>query len=175
VIRIPLPQTLRQGSFTFPALLAVLAASSISFLPTPAQAATTSPAPPGVRAHSTFHPERFSKRALLYYRLVWGVDSLSVKYAESGEMIRFAYRVVDPAKAKILNDRNIEPSLIDQQAGVRLVVPALEKVGKLRQINTPQAGRSYWMAFSNKGRLVKPGHRVTVIVGHFRADGLAVE
>jgi len=55
------------------------------------------------------------------------------------------------------------------------VVPSLEKVGKLRQSSTPQAGKSYWMAFSNKGRLVKRGDRVNVVIGKFRADGLVVD
>jgi len=33
----------------------------------------------------------------------------------------------------------------------------------------------YWMAFSNKGRLVKRGDRVDVVIGQFRAEGLTVE
>jgi hypothetical protein len=90
-------------------------------------------------------------------------------------MIRFAYRVIDADKAKQLNDKKIEPSLIDPQAGVKLVIPSLEKVGKLRQSGTPEAGKSYWMAFSNKGGLVKRGDRVIVVIGNFRADGLVVD
>jgi len=103
------------------------------------------------------------------------VDSLSVKWTESGEVIRFTYQVVDPNKAKQLNDKKAEPSLIDPRAGVKLVVPSLEKVGQLRQSGTPEAGKSYWMAFSNKGGLVKRGDRVTVVIGRFRAEGLVVD
>jgi hypothetical protein len=98
-----------------------------------------------------------------------------VKSTESGEVIRFSYRVLDADKANALNDKKAEPSLIDAKAGVQLVVPSLEKVGKLRQSSAPQAGRSYWMAFSNKGRLVKRGDRVSVVIGPFRADGLVVD
>jgi hypothetical protein len=111
----------------------------------------------------------------MYYGVVWGVDSLGVKLVESGEIIRFTYRVLDADKAKALNDKKVEPSLIDPQAGVKLVVPSLEKVGQLRQSSTPEAGKSYWMAFSNQGRLVKRGDRVNVVIGQFRADGLVVE
>ena len=114
-------------------------------------------------------------RAQMYYQGVWGVDSLNVRYTESGEIIRFSYRVVDPDKAATLNDKKIEPSLIDPQAGVKLVVPQMEKVGKLWQSSTPIAGKTYWMAFSNSGRRVKPGDRVIVEIGHFRAEGLVVE
>jgi len=122
-----------------------------------------------------YRPDRFAGRAGKYYALVWGVDSLSLKYAESGEIIRFSYRILDPSKARTLNDKKLEPSLIDPAAGVKLVIPSLEKVGQLRQSSTPEAGKSYWMAFSNKGRLVKRGDRVDVVIWSFRAQGLEVD
>lgn len=126
-------------------------------------------------APSKYHPDRFAGRAGEYYRLIWGVDSLAVKWTESGEIIRFSYRALDPGKAKVLNDKKSEPSLIDPRAGVSLVVPSLEQVGQLRQSADPEEGKSYWMAFSNKGRLVKRGDRVSVVIGQFRADGLVVD
>ncbi len=137
--------------------------------------ATTAPQPAGTVSHSPYRPSRIPKRALEYYSLVWGVDSLSVKWTESGEIIRFAYRVLDPEKAKVLNDKKNQPALIDPQAGVKLVVPTLEKVGQLRQSSDPEAGKSYWMAFSNKGRIVKRGAHVTVEIGAFKAEGLVVD
>jgi hypothetical protein len=110
-----------------------------------------------------------------YYLTRWGIDSFTVKSVESGEMIRFSYRVLDPEKATVLNDKRNEPSLLDQQAHVALVVPSLEKVGQLRQSSTPEAGKVYWMVFSNKERHVKRGDRVSVVIGKFRVDGLLVE
>jgi hypothetical protein len=142
---------------------------------TPAQSVAQSGQPALTAARSRYEPNRFSRRAELHYQLVWGVDSLSVKSVESGEVIRFSFRVLDANKAKTLNDKKFEPSLIDPKAGVKLVVPSLEKVGQLRQSGTPTAGKSYWMAFSNKGRLVKRGDRVNLVIGQFRADGLVVE
>jgi hypothetical protein len=124
---------------------------------------------------SGYHPSRFPRRAALNYELLWGVDALSVRWAESGEIIRFSYRVLDAEKARPLNDPKADPSLIDPRAGVSLVVPSLEKVGKLRQSESPEAGKSYWMAFSNKGRPVKRGDRVNVVIGQFHADGLVVD
>ena len=153
--------------------------------PTPAAPATATPAKAHISrvvkpaavpvATQRYHPNRFSRRAELHYGLVWGVDSLAVKWVESGEIIRFSYRVLDADKAKALNDKKAEPSLIDPQAGVSLVVPSLEQVGQLRQSADAEAGKSYWMAFSNKGRLVKRGDRVNVVIGQFRADGLVVD
>ena len=142
--------------------------------------ATQSPAAPAsspAKAAAPLRPEPsfLSLRAKMYYQGAWGVDSFRVKWAESGELIRFSWRVVDPAKAAALNDKKAEPTLIDPQAGVSLVVPAVSNVGKMRQSSTPEAGRSYWMAFSNAGRRVKRGDRVSVVIGKFRAEGLAVE
>jgi hypothetical protein len=114
-------------------------------------------------------------QAQRYYEGVWGVDSLAVKYTESGEMIRFSYRVVDSKKAAVLNDKKAEPSLIDPQAGVKLVIPQMENIGQLRQTSTAIDGKSYWMAFSNSGRRVRQGDRVDVEIGGFRAQGLVVE
>jgi hypothetical protein len=120
-------------------------------------------------------PSGLPKRAKMFYAGFWGVDSLRVKAVESGELIRFSWRVLDPDKAAALNDKKTEPLLLDSQAGVKLVVPTMEKVGQLRQSSTPEVDKSYWMAFSNPGRKVKPGDFVTVVIGQFHAIGLVVE
>jgi len=152
----------------------IVAAGTLAF-GAQAQSGPASPTqtPSPSRAH--YQPDRFAGRAAKYYSLIWGVDSLSVKWAEAGEIVRFSYRVLNPEKAATLNKKELEPSLIDPQAGVKLVVPALEQVGILRQSGTPEAGKVYWMAFSNSGRRVKRGNRVTVQIGEFRAVGLVVD
>jgi len=124
---------------------------------------------------SRYQPDRFAGKASRYYALVWGVDSLSVKTAESGELIRFSYRILDSQKAKILNDKKIEAYLNSPEHHIQLVIPSLEKVGQLRQSNAPEPGKSYWMAFSNPHRQVKRGDRVNIVIGNFHADGLVVE
>lgn len=163
----------------------MLFAAVVSFLTVSNAFAQSSPASknavaPAATAQKTPVPTRWGannvpRQAQLYYLSLWGIDSLKVKYTESGEMIRFTYRVVEPTKAAQLNDGKAEPFLYDPQAGVKLVVPQMEKVGKLRQSSTPIAGKSYWMAFSNAGRRVKPGDRVSIEIGTFRAINLAVE
>jgi hypothetical protein len=115
------------------------------------------------------------RRARAYYSLFWGVDSLGVKAVESGELIRFSYRVLDADRAKSLNDKKLEPFLVAPAAHAKLVIPSLEKVGQLRQSSTPEPGKVYWMAFSNPGRVVKKGDRVNVVIGQFHVDGLVVE
>jgi hypothetical protein len=156
-------------------LLAWILAGGI--LVSPAGAQSSAPAAKPVAAPDPIRYQRnqFPRQAQMYYQNIWGIDSFKVKYTESGEMIRFSWRVLDPAKAAPLNDKAVEPFLFDPQAGVKLVVPQMEKVGQLRQSSTPIAGRSYWMAFSNSGRRVRPGDRVTVQIGKFHADWLVVE
>ena len=122
-----------------------------------------------------YRPDRFAGRAGTYYKLVWGVEKLSVKSTEAGAVIRFTYEVLDAQKANMLNDKRLEPSLIDEQAHVKLIVPTMDKVGKLRQTASPEAGKIYWMLFSNKGGYVKRGDRVSIVIGDFRADGLVVD
>jgi hypothetical protein len=130
---------------------------------------------PATVAPTRYQPDRFAGRARQYYEFVWGIDSISVKLVESGELVRFSYHVLDPAKARVLNDKQSTPSLIDPRAGVSLVVPTMEKVGQLRQSAPPESDRSYWMAFSNKGRLVRRGDRVDVVIGGFHAGNLVVD
>ena len=110
-----------------------------------------------------------------FYQQVWGIDILGVKPVSSGSLLRFSYRVLDPQKARTLNDKKSAPVLIDYRTHAALVVPTMEKVGQLRQTPTPEAGREYWMLFSNKGNLVGPGSRVDVVIGTFRASGLIVQ
>ena len=154
-------------------LLAGVLAGSICASQAGTQSATPAgqPAAPSQHVQSDYLPQR----AKMYYQSVWGVDSFRVKYTESGEIIRFSYRVVDPEKAAALNDKKSEPTLNDPRAGVSLVVPEMPNVGKMRQTSTPKEGMSYWMAFSNVGRRVKRGDRVDVVIGKFRVTGLEVE
>jgi hypothetical protein len=121
-------------------------------------------------------PNRMAKRAEAYYEAVWGIEDLNVKAVESGVILRFSYRVLDPQKAKPLSDKKVDPFLISPEKGVKLVIPSMEKVGQLRQApHELEAGKSYWMAFSNSGLILKKGDRVDIVIGSFRAEGLLVE
>jgi hypothetical protein len=144
-------------------------------LPALAQSRAAQPDAHSLGIGTRYLPDRFAGSAGRYYKAVWGVDSLSVKTVESGQIIRFSWRVLDPERAQALSDKTLEPALIDPQAGVSLVIPTVQNIGMLRQTSSPEAGQSYWMAFSNKGRLVKRGHRVNVVIGTFRAEGLVVD
>jgi len=156
-------------------VLSVAAAQSAAPTQGAAHAQPSAPAGQPAPVWQGSQVNRLSRRAEMYYEGVWGVGELHVKVAESGSLIRFNYRVLDPQKAAALNDKKAEPVLFDAQAGVKLAVPQMEKVGKLRQSSTPKAGMTYWMAFSNPTQAVRRGHRVDVVIGSFRANNLIVE
>jgi len=110
-----------------------------------------------------------------FYAARFGVDKLKVSYTSSGNLIRFSYRVADPALAKPLADRGLTPYMLGQRTRALLQIPVMDKVGPLRQAMALETGKEYWMTFSNKGNLVRPGDRVNVMIGPFHADGLVVE
>lgn len=176
-------ETMRlQGTILRFAFLALTLASAFTMAqsaPSKDQAAApaggTTPAPTAPKSTSKFRATAIPPHARNHYQLIWGVDSFNVKSVESGEMIRFSYRVLDAAKAAQLNDKHDQPALIDPRANVSLSIPTLEKVGQLRQATSPESGKVYWMVFSNKERYVKKGDRVSVVIGKFRVDNLLVE
>ncbi|MBS0419491.1 MAG: hypothetical protein JSR66_17405 [Proteobacteria bacterium] len=110
-----------------------------------------------------------------YYAIKYGVDQMSAKLTESGQLVRFSYRVIDAKKAAQLQDRGATPNMLAARARVALQVPTMEKVGPLRQAMGAETGKAYWIAFSNKGFPVKQGDEVSVTIGTFRADGLIVQ
>lgn len=137
-------------------------------------AASASASAPGSKK-SPFRQQRESSKAQKYYVSRWGIEDLRVRSTNSGNLIRFSYRVVNAGLAQELNDKHNTAALLSPRAHVVLQVPVMEKVGPLRQTLPPEAGKEYWMVFSNKGNFVKPGDRVDVLIGSFHADGLMVE
>jgi len=164
------------------ALFGVLSAGTAVALATaqapPGQAnqptATAKPAQDATPSRN--QPARVSTREAAILESVWGISSPTVKAVESGVMIRFNFHVLDPVKAKPLMDKKLNPELDSPERGLKLVIPTMEKVGQLRQAPSEvEAGKSYWMAFSNSGGQIKPGDRVDVVIGNFHVRGLIVE
>jgi hypothetical protein len=123
----------------------------------------------------SYPQQRVTDKARKYYVGAWGVDKMKVSYASSGNLIRFSYRVSDAELAKPLGNREEQPMLVGLRSRAVLQIPVMDNVGPLRQATVPKLGQEYWMMFSNKGNLVRPGDRVNVIIGQFHADGLVVE
>src|ERR1700749_4755326 len=83
-------------------LAAILLASSVAFSDAqsaPPQASENTSRAALAPASRDSQVNRLSRRAEMYYEGAWGVGELRVKATESGELIRFNYRVLDPEKA----------------------------------------------------------------------------
>lgn len=158
-----------------PAIAAITMAVAVA-LSFPVQAVeVASGIGPSAHKASPYRPVAMPGQAQSYYALVWGVDRMKVRQTASGSLIRFSYRVNDPARARMLGDKLATPYMFGQRSHALLQVPVMDKIGQLRQTGAQEAGKEYWMVFSNKGNFVRPGDRVNVIIGSVHVDGLLVE
>jgi hypothetical protein len=138
--------------------------------PNATSAALVKPAKQGPRTSA-----EWQARQGQYVKRNWGVEIVGIKPVSSGYMLSFRYRILDPEKGKLLNDRKAKAYVIDEASGIRLAVPAMEKVGELRVGSTPETDRTYFMIFGNPGKLVKSGAKVSIVVGNFKVEGLIVD
>lgn len=99
----------------------------------------------------------------------WGVEVVALRLTGANYMLDFRYKVHDPEKSAELFERANKPVLIHKETGAKLEVPRPAKTGPLRPTNPPQAGRIYFMLFSNPG-VVHAGDEVTIKIGEFEAD-----
>ena len=104
----------------------------------------------------------------------WGIRPLSIQLTAAGSLLDYRFRIVDSDKAMALMKRGDKAFLIDQASGAKLPVPRT-KVGPLRQTGTkPKAGKVYPILFSNTGKVIRSGSKVTLVVGDFRMENIVV-
>jgi hypothetical protein len=106
-----------------------------------------------------------------------GIRPEALRLSAAGYILDFRYRVVDPARAAPLLDGRKRPFLVDGR-GARLGVPDTPILGSLRQ--TSRNGKvatdhSYFILFANPGKYLRPGDRVTLVVGDSKVTDLTVE
>ena len=108
----------------------------------------------------------------------WGVRPVAIRLTAVDYFVDFRYVIVDPEKAKAVLSRgkqNKEVFLLDQKTGNKFPVP-ITKIGPLRATTlSPKKGRQYTILFSNVGKTIKKGDKVSVIIGKFKAENLTVE
>lgn len=106
---------------------------------------------------------------------IWGVQVVSIRRTAAGNLIDFRCRVVDAKKAAPLLDRKVKPVLVDASTGARASVVSSPKVGSLRTTGPVSDGLQFFVLFGNPSGYFKPGAKVTVEIGEFRAVNLTVE
>ena len=105
----------------------------------------------------------------------WGLRPLSIRQTADGHMLDFRYRITDAEKASPLFSPKIKPLIIDEDTGAVMAVPIVPKVGSMRSTRKPLQDRNYAILFANPQKHIKPGHKVTVTIGDYRAEHLVVE
>jgi hypothetical protein len=105
----------------------------------------------------------------------WGIRPLSIRQTADGQMLDFRYRITDAEKASPLFHPTIKPLIIDEDTGAVMAVPNVPKVGSMRSTRKPLKDRNYFMLFANPQGHIKPGHKVTVVIGDYRTEHLVVE
>jgi len=154
--------------------LSVALATGILALPEKSQPSAPVTTPAVAPSRSRYQPKRFSRRAELNYGLIWGVASLNGKWTESGEVIHLGYRVLNADKPKMLNDKKVEPALIDPRAGLVWSFPLSRKSGNYaRAAPRLRAKPTGWPSPTRAGRL---SMEITSCSDReIHADGLVVD
>src|SRR5512140_2698784 len=131
--------------------LSLLRGASLVFvaalLASPASAGAASAAPAPLSAAVTCDDTRDT----------WGIDVVRIFATASGAMLDFLFRVIDPEKAAPLFGRRTKAYLVNEVTKRALAVPDAPKTGPLRNTGHPEAGRTYFMVFSNLDRAVRRG------------------
>lgn len=108
----------------------------------------------------------------------WGVRPVSIRLTASDYFVDFRYLVTDSEKSKAILSRskeNREAFLLVQKTGKKFQVP-VTKMGSLRSSTlSPKKGRQYTILFSNAGKSIKKGDKVSVVIGKFKVENLTVE
>jgi hypothetical protein len=105
----------------------------------------------------------------------WGIKPLAIRLTAEGYMLDFRYHVVDAEKAAPFFKPQIKPYLIDEASGAVMAVPNVPKVGSMRSTRKPLKDRGYAILFSNPQKHIKPGSKVTVVIGDIKVEHLVVE
>jgi hypothetical protein len=104
-----------------------------------------------------------------------GIKIVSLRPTGGGQMLDLRFQVLDSETAKAALDKNKKAYLLDDKTGKTLPVP-VTKAGPMRQTTLkPEAGRIYFILFSNPSRMVKDGGSVSLVIGDFRKDGIMVD
>ena len=108
-----------------------------------------------------------------------GITVSTLRLSTAGYMLDFRYRVVDPIKAAPLMDSRIKPYLLVEATGAKLQIPNTPKLGLLRQRPRNNAmlkkDHEYFIIFSNLGRRLQSGDKVSVVVGETKIENLSIK
>jgi hypothetical protein len=109
-------------------------------------------------------------------RDTWGIEIVRLRLTAAGHIVDLRYRVIDPVKSFPIFDAKIKPVLMDEQSGRDLSIYTAPRIGGMRQkTRKPEAGRVYFILFSNPGGLMKSGSKVTLKIENLKVEHIRIE
>jgi hypothetical protein len=106
---------------------------------------------------------------------LWGVKLQGIHVTAAGHMLDFRFQVTDPSKAAPLLDTKNKPTVIIEDSGIKLEVPNTPRIGSLRQTSKQvKEGMIFTILFANPGKMVATGQKLTVHIGDFSVEHIAV-
>lgn len=99
-----------------------------------------------------------------------GVRVLRVAVTAGGGILDLRYQVIDPDKAVAIHDEENPPTIVDEKSGETFDVPWMAHANR----RTLKAGVTYYELILNRGGLIRPGSKVTVILAGFRLEHVTV-
>lgn len=100
-----------------------------------------------------------------------GLHIVRVAVIAGGGMIDLRYQVIDPDKAAIVHDTVNPPRVMDQSTGKVFQIPLMDHAHR----KALRPGGTYFTILMNSAGAIKPGSRVTVMVGEERLENVIVE
>jgi len=105
-----------------------------------------------------------------------GIVPVALRLTANETMLDLRYKVTDAERAASLLDRRKDVYLLHEASGKVFSVPVMAKLGPMRQITqSPKPGKTYFVLFSNTGKLIKAGDLATLVLGDLRLQHLVVE
>jgi len=150
--------------------------------PAPAAAETPNPyadwKPPEMPEPPPYSSQKLDPELVKAMKERWGVELLGIRQSGAGMFLDFRFKVLDAEKALPLFDHRIKPYLKADKSEIKLPIPQAAKVGSFRPTNRGKnikADKTYYMLFANPDSYVKPGEKVSVVIGDFKAEHLIVQ
>ena len=100
----------------------------------------------------------------------FGIRVTLIAVTAGGGIIDFRYKILDKKKAGFLLGDGM-PTLIGEETGIAVAPPAHVMKHNAQMEN----GANYFMFYPNTRNAVKPGDRVSVVIGSIRLDPVIVQ
>lgn len=94
--------------------------------------------------------------------------------AGGGSMLRVNFKVPSPRTTQWLPVDPKQTYVVDEATGEKFFVLNLARIGPAAQVRLPKGGAASYMVIDNRHEHLKPGARITVVVGALKQEHVTV-